>query len=217
MTKTLFVDSILFFGVLISLTVSAERAAAQGPALNGAAAAAQESSRSLNPMNWVKKDSKNSTETPGSRSEASLQAQGLLAADVTASEACAPFTALDGCLAALHASHNLGVDFNCLRADVTGVHTSADVSGCKVADGEKAQGLNKAIHQLKPDANAKQATKDAEQQAKERSERNWPVAPKPKKRPSEPPKIRTDSEFVKSEIVGEVIIPVIDIYLELGV
>ena len=108
----------------------------------------------------TQQDSKNSTEAPGSRSEAekkltpSLQAQGLLAANVTASDACAPFTALDGCLAALHASHNLGVDFNCLRADVTGVHTSVDVSGCKVADGEKAQGLNKAIHQLKPDANA---------------------------------------------------------------
>ena len=173
MRKTLFVGAVLLFGVSITLTMGAERVAAQGPAGNGAAAAAQESSRSLNPINWVKKDSKNSTEAPGSRSEAekkltpSLQAQGLLAANATASDACAPFTALDGCLAALHASHNLGVDFNCLRADVTGVHTSADVSGCKVADGEKAQGLNKAIHQLKPDANAKQATKDAEQQAQD--------------------------------------------------
>jgi hypothetical protein len=173
MTKTLFVGVVLLFGVSISLTVGAERAAAQGPAGNGAAAAAQDSSRSLNPIKWVKKDSKNSTETPGSRSEAEksltpiLQAQGLLAANATASDACAPFTALVGCLAALHASHNLGMDFNCLRADVTGVHTSADVSGCKAADGEKAQGLNNAIHQLKPDANAKQATKDAEQQAKD--------------------------------------------------
>lgn len=173
MREKLFVGVVLLFGVSITLTVGAGRVAAQGPAGNGAAAAAQESSRSLNPINWVKKDSKNSTEAPGSRSEAekkltpSLQAQGLLAANATASDACAPFTALDGCLAALHASHNLGVDFNCLRADVTGVHTSADVSGCKVADGEKAQGLNKAIHQLKPDANAKQATKDAEQQAQD--------------------------------------------------
>ena len=173
MRKKLFVGAVLLCGVSITLTVGAGRAAAQGPAGNGAAAAAQESSRSLNPINWVKKDSKNSTEAPGSRSEAekkltpSLQAQGLLAANATASDACASFTTLDGCLAALHASHNLGVDFNCLRADVTGVHTSADVSGCKVADGEKAQGLNKAIHQLKPDANAKQATKDAEQQAKD--------------------------------------------------
>ena len=173
MRKTLFVGAVLLFGVSITLTVGAERVAAQGPAGNGAAAAAQDSSHSLNPIKWVKKDSKNSTEAPGSRNEAekkltpSLQAQGLLAADVTASDACAPFTALDGCLAALHASHTLGVDFNCLRADVTGVHTSADVSGCKVADGEKVQGLSKAIHQLKPDANAKQATKDAEQQAKD--------------------------------------------------
>ncbi len=173
MKKTLFVGGVLLLGVSISLTVGAERAAAQGPAGSGASAAAQESSHSLNPINWVKKDSKNSSDAPGNRSDAekkltpSLQAQGLLAANATATDACAPFTTLDACLAALHASHNLGVDFNCLRADATGVHTSADVSGCKVADGEKAEGLNKAIHQLKPDANAKQATKEAEKQAKD--------------------------------------------------
>jgi hypothetical protein len=173
MRKTLSVGAVLLFGISISLTVGAQQAAAQGPAGTGAAAAQQESSHSLNPIKWVKKDSKNSNETPGSRTEAEkkltpgLQSQGLLAANATATEACSPFPALDGCLAVLHASHNLGVDFNCLRAGVTGVHTSADISGCKVTDGEKAQGLNKAIHQLKPDANAKQATKDAEQQAKD--------------------------------------------------
>jgi hypothetical protein len=173
MGKKFFVGAILFFGVSICLTGGAERAVAQGPAGSGASAAAQDSSHSLNPIKWVKKDSKNSIDASGSRSEVEkkltpgLQAQGVLPANATATDACAPFTALDGCLAALHASHNLGVDFNCLRADVTGVHTSADMSGCKVADGEKAQGLNKAIHQLKPDANAKQATKDAEQQAKD--------------------------------------------------
>ena len=173
MKKTLFTSAILLFGLSISLTVGGERAVAQGPAGAGASAAVQDSSHSLNPIKWIKKDSKNSTDAPGSRSEVekkltpSLQSQGLLAANATATAACEPFTALDGCLAALHASHNLGVDFDCLRADVTGVHTSADMSGCKVADGEKPQGLNKAIHQLKPDANAKQATKDAEQQAKD--------------------------------------------------
>lgn len=173
MRRVLLVDAILVLGVSISLTMGAEQAAAQGPAGAGAAAAAQESSHSFNPINWVKKDPTNSTDTSGSRSEAekkltpSLQAQGVLAANATATDACAPFAALDGCLAALHASHNLGVDFNCLRAGVTGVLTNADLSGCKVADAEKAQGLNKAIHQLKPDANAKQATKDAEQQAKD--------------------------------------------------
>jgi hypothetical protein len=173
MKKMLFAGVVLLFGVSISLTVGAQPGAAQGPAGAGASAAAQDSSHSFNPIKWVKKDSKNSADTPGSRTDvenrltAGLQAQGLLAANATATDACAPFVSLDGCLAALHASHNLGVDFNCLRADVTGVHTRADVSGCKVADGEKAQGLNKAIHLFKPDVNAKQATKDAEQQAKD--------------------------------------------------
>lgn len=173
MKKMPFVGAILLFGVSISLTVVAERAAAQGPAGAGAAAAAQDSSHSLNPIKWVRKDSKDSAGVSGSRSDVEkkltpkLQAQGLLAPNATATGSCAPFTTLDGCLAALHASHNLGVDFNCLRAGVTGVHLNADMSGCKVADGEKALGLNKAIHQLKPDANAKQATKDAEQQAKD--------------------------------------------------
>ena len=62
MRKTHLVGAVLLFGVSISLTMGAERAAAQGPAGNGAAAAAQESSRSLNPINWVKKDSKNNVE-----------------------------------------------------------------------------------------------------------------------------------------------------------
>lgn len=173
MKKALLFGAIAFFGISLSLTVGAQRAAAQGPAGEGAADAARDSSRSVNPIRWVKKDSKNSADTPGSRNDAekkltpNLQAQGVLAANVTATDACAPFTSLAGCLAVLHASHNLGVDFNCLRANVTGVHTSANVSGCKVADGEKPHDLNKAIHHLKPDADAKRAAKDAEQQAKD--------------------------------------------------
>ena len=176
MKKSLFVGAVLLFGISLSLTAGAEWAMAQGPAGVGAPAVAQDSSHiahDFNPINWVKKDSNNSTDALGSRSDVekqitpNLQAQGVLAANVTATAACEQFTALDGCLVALHASHNLGVDFYCLRAAVTGVHTSADVSGCKVADGEKAQNLSKVIHQLKPDANAKQAKKDAEEQAKD--------------------------------------------------
>jgi hypothetical protein len=162
----------IVLGVSISLNVSVERAAAQGPAGAGASAATG-SSVPLNPIKWVKKDPKNSSDATTARSDMekkltpSLQTQGVLAANATAADACAPFGALDGCLAALHASHNLGIDFNCLRAGVTGVHSNADLSGCKAAEVEKAESLSKAIHQLKPDANAKQATKDAEQQAKD--------------------------------------------------
>lgn len=120
----------------------------------------------------MRKESKNSTDVTN-RSEAEkkltprLQAQGLLSAESTATDACTAFITLDGCIAALHASHSLGLDFVCLRAAVTDVRTGADVSQCKVADGEKAQTLSGAIHRLKPDAKAKQAAKDAEQQARD--------------------------------------------------
>lgn len=183
MKRSLLVMAVLIPGVSLFLTVGAERAAAQGPAGAGASTAAQGSSsssssksgHSLNPIKWVKKDkdSKNSPDSNGSRSDTEkkltpkLQAQGLLPASANATDACAPFVALHDCLAALHASHNLGLEFKCLSANVTGVHTTADLSGCAVVDGEKAVSLNKAIHQLKPDANAKDATKNAEQQAKD--------------------------------------------------
>ena len=169
--------------VLLLMTVGAGRAAAQGPAGAGASTAAQgnsgssgsHSSHSLNPVKWVKKDkgSKSSSDSNGSRSDIEkkltpkLQAQGVLPANSNATYACASFTALNECLAALHASRNLGLDFNCLRASVTGVHSNADMSGCKAADGEKARRLDKAIHLLNPGADAKGATKNAERQAKD--------------------------------------------------
>ncbi|HKV61247.1 MAG TPA: hypothetical protein VJO16_04995 [Candidatus Acidoferrum sp.] len=180
MKKSFLALAILIVSGCLFLTVGAERAGAQGPAGAGASGAAQgssssKSSHSLNPIKWVKKDkdSKNSADSNGSRSDIEkkltpkLQAQGLLAADANATDACAPFTALNECLAALHASHNLGVEFNCLRAKVTGVQTNVDLSGCKGSVGDKAQSLNKAIHELNPNADAKGGAKNAEQQAKD--------------------------------------------------
>src|SRR5216110_17050 len=167
--------SLVALGLSAFLAVSAPYAAAQGPAGAGAAEAAKSSSissHSLNPIKWVKKDKK-AADANGSRADIEkkltpkLQAQGLLPASSNATEACSAFTALNECLAALHASHNLGLNFICLSASMTGVHTSADVSGCKAADGEKALPLNKAIHALNPEADAKGATKNAEQQAKD--------------------------------------------------
>jgi hypothetical protein len=180
MKKSFLVVAVLILSVSVFLTVGAGRAGAQGPAGAGASTAAQGSSKpsgshSLNPIKWVKrdKDSKNSADSNGSRGDIEkkltpkLQAQGVLPADSNATDACAPFTALNECLATLHASHNLGMEFKCLRANVTGVQTSADLSGCKGAVGDKAQSLHKAIHELNPNADAKGAAKNAEQQAKE--------------------------------------------------
>ena len=174
MKRHCFLAVMVVLTLSLSLTVGTERAAAQGPAGAGASAAAKDTSshsgHSLNPIKWVKKDSKKSNE---SRDEIErkltpkFQAQGLLAANANVTDACALFVALDECVASLHASKNLGIDFNCVRADVTGVHTNVDLSGCKGPIGDKAQNLTKSIHLLKPDADAKGAAKDAERQDKD--------------------------------------------------
>ena len=174
MKRQIFLVVVVALMVFLWLTAGTGTVAAQGPAGAGASAAAAKdtphSGHSLNPIKWVKKDSKTS---PNSRSDIEkkltpkLQAQGLLVADANATDACAPFVALDECVASLHASHNLGIDFNCVRADVTGVHTNVDLSGCKGPIGEKAGNLTKSIHLLKPDADAKGQAKNAEKQAKD--------------------------------------------------
>ena len=183
MKRSILVVAVLVLSVSLFSTVGAERAGAQGPAGAGASSAAQGSSKSsdskgghsLNPIKWVKKDkgSKSSADSNGSRSDTEkkltpkLQAQGVLPANANATDACAPFTALNECLATLHASHNLGIEFKCLRASVTAVLTNADLSGCKAAGGDKALSLSKAIRAQSPEADAKGATKNAEQQAKD--------------------------------------------------
>jgi len=163
----------------MSVGLCASRATAQGPAGAGAGAAASGSSgssgggRSLNPIKWVKKDSKPASDELDAKAEqdkrltANLQAQGVLPANTDAKTACEDFNRLDECVAALHASKNMGLDFKCLKANLTGVQTGADMSTCKGTAGDKAMSLNKAIHAMKPDADAKTETKNAEKQAKD--------------------------------------------------
>jgi hypothetical protein len=169
-----FLAVMLFLMVSLSLTVGTERSAAQGPAGVGASAAAKDTSshggHSLNPIKWVKKDSKKSADSRSeieSKLTPKLQAQGLLTAKANLTDTCSQFVALNECVASLHASKNLEIDFNCVRADVTGVVSNVDLSGCKGPIGDKAQSLTKAIRLLKPDADAKGAAKDAERQAKD--------------------------------------------------
>jgi hypothetical protein len=172
MRKTLLFGTGLFFGISILLTAGAPRAAAQGPAGAGAVDAAQDNSHSLNPMHWIKKDSGDATDALGSRIDVErkltpiLRSEGALPASTTAHDACATFADLEQCVEALHATHDLGLNFACVQASVTGVNTNADLSNCKDVDGDHQQTLKQAIHILKPDANAKQAVKAAEQEAK---------------------------------------------------
>jgi hypothetical protein len=183
MKRSFLVVAVLMLSVSLFLTVGAERAGAQGPAGAGASTAAKgnssssdsHSSHSFNPIKWVKKDkgSKSSPDSNDSRSDIEkkltpkLQAQRILPLNSNATDACAHFTALNECLATLHASYALGLEFNCLRAKVTGVLTNVDLSMCKGSVGDKPQSLSKAIHEMNPDTDAKRVAKDAEQHAKD--------------------------------------------------
>lgn len=74
----------------------------------------------------------------------------LLPSGTTAKEACSGFKNLGQCVAAIHVSHNLDIPFADLKGKITG-------------DGSES--LGKAIHEFKPDANAKAEAKKGQQQA----------------------------------------------------
>jgi len=161
---------------MFSVSYGAGGAKAQGPAGAGAGGAASSSSSSsgigtkLNPIKWVKKDKGDQSDAKDQQDQkltANLQAQGVLQANIDAKVACDNFKTREDCVAALHASKNLGLDYNCLKSNVTGVQAGADMSSCKETGGDKGISLVKAIHLLKPDADAKGEAKNAEKQAKD--------------------------------------------------
>jgi hypothetical protein len=69
----------------------------------------------------------------------------------SAQTACTGFKTLGDCVSAAHVSKNLDIPFDSLRSKITG-------SG--------AVSLGKAIHELKPDVDAKSATQQAGKQTK---------------------------------------------------
>jgi hypothetical protein len=167
------------FAAVVALGVSlgASRAAAQGPQGAGASGGSsssksdnsQKKSRSLNPIKWIKKDSKaDRAEVSAERDKklgAKLHLQGLLPDGVELKDACVNFRELGQCVAALHASQNTGIRFDCLKWDLTGIQTSADMSACKGPESDKRMSLAKAIELNKPDADGKAEAKNAEKQA----------------------------------------------------
>jgi len=76
--------------------------------------------------------------------------QSLLPPGTDLQAAASGFKNLGQFVAAVHVSHNLGIPFDQLKAKMQGPPTES---------------LGKAIHQLKPDANAKAETKTAESEA----------------------------------------------------
>ena len=80
----------------------------------------------------------------------SSKLDSLLPKGETSQQACSGFKNLGQCVAAIHVAHNLGISFDDLKAKMTG-------SG--------SESLGKAIHALKPDADAKTEEKKGKQQA----------------------------------------------------
>jgi hypothetical protein len=71
-----------------------------------------------------------------------------LPSGLTAQQACSGFHNLGQCVAAIHVSHNLDIPFSDLKTKMT-----------------SGDSLGKAIHVLKPDADAKSEAKRAQKQA----------------------------------------------------
>ncbi len=167
--------------VALGICLGASRVAAQGPQGAGAGGGGSSSSksdtsqksqksRSLNPIKWIKKDTKTDRSSANAERDkklgASLHAQGLLPDGTKLSDACENFKELSECLAALHASHNTGVRFDCLKWDLTAIQPSADMSACKGPESYKRMSLSKSIELNKPEARGKTEAKNAEKQAR---------------------------------------------------
>jgi len=166
----------LFAATLLVVSFASTQVAAQGPAGAGAGAAAGGGSnpRSYNPIKWIgKKSAKPTGDAPFAsdevekRLETKLRAMQVLRATATLKESCANFGQRVDCLAALHASHDVGLNFECVKSNVTGVRVGTDTSSCRMPAGDKPLSLAKTIKLLKPDADAKGAAKDAETVAKQ--------------------------------------------------
>jgi len=134
--------------------------------LGAASAAAQ----SFNPIHWIKKGPTATEQLAANQDQnkkLALQLQAILPPRTSLNDACLAFKSLNDCVAALHVSHNLKIKFGCLKWGVTAVQPSGNVSACKAPENGKPVNLVKAIHLLKPDADARAEAKTAEKRARE--------------------------------------------------
>ncbi len=85
--------------------------------------------------------------------------QKLLPDGTTPQQACQGFKNLGQCVAAIHVSHNLNIPFADLKTKMTGISADGKTTT------SQTESLGKAIHELKPAANAKSETKKGQKQA----------------------------------------------------
>jgi hypothetical protein len=83
----------------------------------------------------------------------------------SAQQSCDGFKNLGQCVAAAHVSKNLGINFDCLKSDMTG--TAPTSTSCPAGTGSKSMSLGKSIQTLSPNTDSKSETKKGQQQANE--------------------------------------------------
>ena len=93
---------------------------------------------------------KNVSDNLAHNAQLSSKMQGLLPSGTNLQQASAGFKNMGQFVSAVHVSHNLNIPFDQLKTKMTGDHSVS---------------LGKAIHELKPDVDAKAEAKKAEHQA----------------------------------------------------
>ena len=115
--------------------------------------------------------------TPSQQLARNTQLAGKIQAltGMPAQQACSGFKNLGQCVAAAHVSKNLGINFACLRSDMTGQAPLKGTS-CPSGTGWKSMSLGKAIQTLRPSADhaleAKKGRREADQDLKETSSKS---------------------------------------------
>lgn len=89
----------------------------------------------------------------------------LLPTGITPQQACQNFKNLGQCVAAIHVSKNLGIDFNSLACDMTLKPVVGTACPANTATGSKGMSLGASIEALKPGTNGKSESKSAMKQA----------------------------------------------------
>jgi hypothetical protein len=166
--------SIVFLSVVLCLFLGSFPGSAQDA--KGAPAAQSDhwyNPKRYNPLKLIHRDQKSASDQLSLDGNLELklthqlQSQGILPQDKHLLDACSDFKQLADCVASLHVSSTLKIDFTCLKWDVTGVKPKPVADSCAGPAGDKAMGLYRSIDLLKPDADAKSEARTALRRARE--------------------------------------------------
>ena len=158
--------------VAVGLLLAAAPAAAQDPQgagdKTGGSSLPWYSPAKYNPVKLFKPGPKSANDQLSSdgsledRLTQQLRLSGILPADKQLQDACSAFRDLTGCVAVLRLTHDLKIEFTCLKWNFTGIKPSPVADSCAGPAGGKAMPLDRALDLLvEPGVDARTQAKDA--------------------------------------------------------